>query len=341
MSLFQKDFFNILIKNYGFYIYEIEKENKWIAIKTVENRGLYSVIISKEDEEEENFREAKEFLESKGVPYSIHNVILSTNNLGSKKENSIITHDNYYRIVIDVKTKSINSYSFNSEPLVQILVSLFNGGYENKVPWYRKIKIGKTTAILMAINILVFIGSVLVSTFFTGRFFSNLLEVNPRVLYILGAKDTVSILYGGEYYRLITSMFLHGGLLHLAFNMYALYALGDTIEMIYGRVKYIIIYFFSGIMASIFSTIFASRYIGVGASGAIFGLLGAALVYAFYEKHRIGKHFFTNIIVVILTNAFIGLSIPNIDNSAHLGGLISGLALSLVFYNMNLKKRIK
>ncbi|MGL5244550.1 MAG: rhomboid family intramembrane serine protease, partial [Sarcina sp.] len=209
-----------------------------------------------------------------------------------------------------------------------------------KVPWYKKFKVSNITAILMGINIIAFIGTVLFSTFLTGGLFRNLMEVDPRVLYILGAKDTVSILYGGQYYRLITAMFLHAGLLHLVFNMYALYALGDTIEMIFGKVKYLIIYFVSGIMASIFSTIFASKYIGVGASGAIFGLLGAALVFAFYEKHRIGKQFLNNIIVVIAINVFIGLSTPSIDNFAHLGGLISGVILSLIFYNMNLKKRI-
>lgn len=340
-SGFQNDFFNDLINNYGFFVEEIgEGDNSlWMAVKTVNNGGLYSVIISKENEEEKNKARAKEHLESKGVPYSLHNMILSKSVESNYDSNDFNLDTSYHRVIIDVINKKVVSYDKNSEPLAKISGNLFNKISEPKKPWYKRMKSGKTTTALIAVNVIIFIASVVVAGLLTGRFLDNIVEINNGVLYILGAKDNTAILRYGQYYRLLTSMFLHGGIIHLAFNMYALYALGDTIESIYGRTKYLIIYFVSGIVASIFSLI-CSPYMGVGASGAIFGLLGAALIFALHEKHKIGKQFLTNVIVVIVANILIGLSMPNIDNFAHIGGLIGGIIISFFLYRYDFVKRV-
>lgn len=130
----------------------------------------------------------------------------------------------------------------------------------------------------------------------------------------------------GQLYRLLTSMFLHAGLVHIALNMLSLYFLGSFAELSFGRVRYFAMYLLSGLASGI-----AYLYFGgfdtavVGASGAIFGLVGGILGYAL----RRGAFSWENPVVrqlIILTvlNLWIGFSIPHISNTAHIGGLVGG-----------------
>lgn len=178
------------------------------------------------------------------------------------------------------------------------------------------------TYVLIGINVLLY----LVTAYLSG----NIVNSNINVLIFLGAKVN-ELITRGEYYRFITCMFLHGGIIHLALNMYALNSLGPLIESVYGKRKYIILYFLSGIISSVFSYIFSTG-VSIGASGAIFGLFGGALVFAVKMKNSVGKGFVTNILSVIAINLFIGFSIPNVDNFGHLGGLIGGILASLLLF---------
>lgn len=181
--------------------------------------------------------------------------------------------------------------------------------------------ITSVTLTLIIINILMYLITVLIS----GP--GYIIDSDINVLVFLGAKVN-SLIKNGEYYRLITSMFLHGGIIHLALNMYALYVIGPLIEKLYGKIKFILIYFIGGITASLFSYLF-SPSVSIGASGAIFALLGAALVFGIKMRRNIGKEFLRNIFSVIVINLIIGFSIPNVDNFGHLGGLIGGTIISL------------
>lgn len=178
------------------------------------------------------------------------------------------------------------------------------------------------TYTLIAVNVAAYILTALLS--------HDLINSNINVLVFLGAKVN-SLIAQGQYYRLITCMFLHGGIIHLAFNMYALYAIGPVIENFFGRWRYLAIYFFSGICSSLLS-FYMSPGISIGASGAIFGILGACLVFAVKMKNRIGKDFLVNIVSVIAINLFIGFSLAMVDNYGHLGGLIGGLISSLALF---------
>lgn len=182
-----------------------------------------------------------------------------------------------------------------------------------KKPW--------VTYIIMGINILAYLLTALLS--------KDIMNSNIYVLVYLGAKVN-ELISKGEYYRLITCMFLHGGLIHVALNMYSLYIIGPLVERVYGRVKYISIYFIAGIASSLFSYIF-SNSISIGASGAIFGLLGATLLFAITIKKTVGKEFYNNIVQVIIINLIIGFSIPNIDNFGHIGGMLGGITLAKIF----------
>lgn len=134
----------------------------------------------------------------------------------------------------------------------------------------------------------------------------------------------------GEYYRLITSAFLHIGIIHLLCNLYALYVIGPQIEQFFGRVKYILIYLFSAIMGSLFTLVLSGdNTVSAGASGAIFGLFGAILYFGYTYRGYIGNAIISQIVPVILLNLFIGLTSTNIGNAAHIGGLVGGYVMSL------------
>ena len=134
----------------------------------------------------------------------------------------------------------------------------------------------------------------------------------------------------GEYYRLFTCMFLHIGLWHLLCNMYSLYIIGKEIENLYGKSKYLVIYVLSGLCGSILSLAFSHNTISAGASGAIFGLLGALLYFGYYYRTYLGATIRSSIIPVIILNLIIGMLIPGISNSAHIGGLVGGILISMM-----------
>lgn len=133
----------------------------------------------------------------------------------------------------------------------------------------------------------------------------------------------------GEYYRLLTSMFLHIGIIHLLCNMYSLYIIGREVEIVFTKKKYLIIYILSGIAGSILSLAFNHNTICAGASGAIFGLLGALLYFGYNYRTYLGASLTRSILPVIIINLIIGFSSSGIDNAAHIGGLIGGILTSM------------
>lgn len=149
------------------------------------------------------------------------------------------------------------------------------------------------------------------------------------ILIKFGAKVN-ELIMRGEVWRLFTSMFLHIGLLHLAFNLYALWALGPITETLIGRPRYLTIYILSGISGSLASLFFTDA-ISAGASGAIFGLLGALVSYSRKNPGLWKSGFGKNLMIIILINLSLGVFQPGIDIYAHIGGLICGLILGRLF----------
>ena len=147
-------------------------------------------------------------------------------------------------------------------------------------------------------------------------------STDQRVLIDFGAKVN-TLIQAGEVWRLLASTFIHIGIIHLAFNLYALWALGPLTEESLGHRRFFMIYILSGLGGSIASFLF-SPALSAGASGAIFGLLGA-LLYFSYKRPALWKSGLgMNLVIVILVNFGFGLVQPGIDNFAHLGGLITG-----------------
>lgn len=151
----------------------------------------------------------------------------------------------------------------------------------------------------------------------------------------LGAKVNY-LIADGEYWRYLSAMFIHGDLMHIAFNMIALYSIGNELELIFGKMRFAIIYFTSGLCGSAFSFMFNDN-IAVGASGAIFGLFGAHIfLYALNPKTY--KLVFSNSVFgIIVFNIIYGFINPGIDNFAHIGGLLGGALTAFAFTNLNYK----
>jgi len=136
----------------------------------------------------------------------------------------------------------------------------------------------------------------------------------------------------GEWYRLITANFLHGGLMHIFFNSYALFYFGIVVEKIYSSQKFIFIYLISGVVGNVLTQIFYTNVPSVGASGAIFGLIGLMFSAGISGnmRGRLSGFSGTALLPMILINLFLGFTVPGINNLAHIGGLGTGFLLGFL-----------
>jgi rhomboid protease GluP len=163
---------------------------------------------------------------------------------------------------------------------------------------------------------------------------------NHFVLAKLGAISADRILGDGEWWRLVSAMFLHGDgtikgtLLHIAMNLWALFQLGTLYETMFGTRRFVWIYFVTGIVASL-TSLFVNGGPSVGASGAIFGILGAFIFSVRrsprWRHDRVARSIVKQLLFWIVLNIAVASQIPQIDNSAHIGGLLAGLLLGLVW----------
>ena len=189
-------------------------------------------------------------------------------------------------------------------------------------PWVRRESSISLTQVLFGINVAVFLAMALAS--------GSVIDFPGQTMAYFGANFGPYTLFG-EWWRLFTYMFLHGGLLHIAFNMWCLWDIGALCESLYGRWTYFAIYLLTGLAGGIASVGWNPRSLSVGASGAIFGLAGA-LIASFYlgEFSLPGiaiKGTLRSLLFFAAFNLFFGGMFPGIDNACHIGGLISGLIL--------------
>lgn len=313
MDKFEKKLFNTLVSKAGFYIRsfysESLKKEQWIAI--LENESmLYSIIIAENSYNVSLYDETYKYLKSLCNKNIVINEIVTIEGSYDYYE-----HDNM--LIYSLRDKKV-VYSSSS---CKLLIPIINEIDTKKKRNNKRDKYMMLTNILIAVNLLVFLISAWIS--------KNIFDIDIYTLIIMGAKVN-SLIDKGQVWRLITCAFLHGGLIHIFFNMYALKILGPEIEYVYGKVKYLVIYLLSAIAASIFSYIFGPQSVSVGASGAIFGLFGAMLIFGIKHRKQMGKAYMMNILQVIFVNVTIGISSSNIDNAAHFGGLIVGALIALL-----------
>jgi membrane associated rhomboid family serine protease len=183
------------------------------------------------------------------------------------------------------------------------------------------------TATLVALNVAVFIAMVMTGSSLWGS--GQLLDQAQLIRW--GANWGPGI-HQGQYWRLLTSMFLHIGVLHLAFNMWAFWNLGQLTEVLVGRWRFLTIYLLSGIAGSALSY-WLRPGLSAGASGAIFGIAGALIAVLKFAHLGVPSHALKPILSSVVSfagyNLLIGAVVPHINNLAHLGGLIAGFVLGM------------
>ena len=161
----------------------------------------------------------------------------------------------------------------------------------------------------------------------------DLMAADIEALVALGAKQN-ALIDQGQYWRFITLMFLHIGFIHLFFNNYALWIVGQEIERLYGSARFVVIYLLTGLAGSVASYFYNPEATSAGASGAIFGLFGLLATFAFrYRKEipqSISSQIKRQVLPLIAINLGIGFLIKMVDNSAHIGGLLTGCLLGLL-----------
>lgn len=198
----------------------------------------------------------------------------------------------------------MNSFEANSQPQIPPTAPVIDEKLVKPVVTY----------VLITITVLIYLLQMLTQTL-----------LGYDIPAILGMKVNQSILEG-QLWRLVTPMFLHGSLLHIGFNMYALVVIGSGLEKRFGHFRFLLLYVMGSIGGNVFSFLFSPNP-SLGASTSIFGLLGAELVFFYQNRKMFGsgaRRAIQNVVTVAAINFFIGLS-PGIDNWGHLGGLMGGL----------------
>lgn len=181
------------------------------------------------------------------------------------------------------------------------------------------------TRALVAINVLVWLATVV----------AGLDPFSPTPHDLLDWGGNMLVLTREQPWRLLTSTMLHGGAIHLLFNMWVLWDTGGIAERFYGNLQFLLIYLLSGLFASLASLFFAAQAgVSIGASGAIFGVVGALLA-ALFTKHRklppgMARSMRSSMLMFVAYSLFMGVVSTFIDNAAHVGGLVSGFLIALV-----------
>lgn len=177
------------------------------------------------------------------------------------------------------------------------------------------------TRVLVLVNALLFVALVVAG--------GDALHVPSVVLIGWGGND--GAMTPGEPWRLLSAVFLHGGLLHICLNMLALYQAGQLVERMYGAPRYLSVYLVSGVLASLASVWWRQDVVSIGASGAIFGVFGALLSFLVVHRRRMPQGVYSRMRTMTLSfvgySLLLGFAIPGVDNAAHLGGLAAGLVV--------------
>ena len=189
-----------------------------------------------------------------------------------------------------------------------------------------EIKKEPVTTILILINIVIF-------------FLVEITGSSENTMHMLecGAAYTPYILEQGEYYRIFTCMFLHFGMEHLANNMLVLFVLGQRLEPIAGKIKFLLIYLLGGMggsLLSVYMDIRKQEYaISAGASGAVFAVMGAMIYVLLRNRGRVADLSAKQILVMAVFSVYFGFAAGGVDNAAHVGGMIFGFVMAVILYH--------
>ena len=183
--------------------------------------------------------------------------------------------------------------------------------------------------VIVAITVLVFFGMQFWEKSITeGNFYGHTTQflLEHGALYGPAVRE-------GEWYRLLTHMFLHGDIWHLGNNMLTLFCLGNALEHYVGKISFMVLYFFSGILAALGSVVYnTDSPVSIGASGAVFGVVGAMLWLVIRNRGRLEGFTGKRMLLFVALSVYAGFVDQGVDNAAHVVGLIAGFLLAILLY---------
>lgn len=331
ISKWQAAYEIIRFTNYSFFNYDNEVGVIWLKdshaqkILTVTDKSLTDEEMKQVSE---NIESSREYLSSmvKFKIVSVKNIYLTDEKFSLKhKENSLkISHKGvqdlsgilanpFYKLEVNHKKSKPDKY----------YIRRLTGGHPLEV---FMMKFTPMTSFLITLNLVVFLISLFKINFSEDFMFVNRLAVSH------------SDIVDGEFYRLLTSAFLHIGFEHFILNMMALYILGKVIETLYGSYRLIIAYIATGVLSSLFSLMFLTEGISLGASGAVYGLLGIAVVHLLVYK-KVNTKLIIQIALIFIVISLLTSVFANVNHFAHLGGIIYGLFLGILYNPKAFRKR--
>lgn len=188
----------------------------------------------------------------------------------------------------------------------------------------------RVTYILLGLIAVVYVAGI-VADVAVGLSAEQAIMGGSQVLFLYGGKINAAI-QGGQFWRLVTPIFLHIGLAHIGLNGYFLYIVGPQVERPFGYWRFLLVFLFSGIAGTLGSMI-GTPNPSAGASGALFGLIGALAVYFYQNRQGFGdvaQRQLRSLGMLVLINLVFGITVPNIDNWGHMGGLVGGALIALL-----------
>lgn len=304
-----KDIMHLLIDEKGFFLEEFAstEEDFSFYLYTPIRNGVLAVIFSSLGREEDNLLAFRSHAKIHNIPAYVVNIVFTQGHGVLPKA----PQAQYSEVYVNGEGEFFGHDDVTRSVLAKPLP---------KPRPRAALKDMALTLGILAMNVAVYVYTALKS---------QSLTIDLLVLLTTGAKINELILRG-QYWRLLTSAFLHADFLHLLFNMYALVVLGRFVETALGKGRFLGVYLFSTLTGGIMSFLFTPN-VSVGASGAIFGLLGAIFMMALFGENKTVRSLLPRVLAVMGLNLLLGMSSSGIDNFGHVGGLLGGIFLTGIF----------
>lgn len=336
-----------LLEAYGYENITLNVVGVSLGLKCVESQGFAVVTVDEttgnlltREQFEHISVQIREFIQRRGCQHTFFLYLLISEEDGS--QNRLFGNQgNYWRIIptrgkVMVFEDTVAEFMELRRPLEKLFpgnrVFQDNGGRRRETfrQYRRNNLFPKCNMIVVAINIVIF----LITDLFLFSSADALVE--------WGALGWYEVLKEGEWYRLLTSMFMHGGIDHIFSNMLVLFYLGSCLEQQVGSLRYGVIYLGSGILAGFISMgynmILGDYTVSIGASGAVFGVMGALLCLVIFFREQAGDFNLRQMAVMVFFGLYGGFADQGVDNAAHVGGLIAGFLLTAVLMLQGNKK---
>ncbi len=339
---FQREFFDILITSKGFFVEEIGDEDNslWIAMKTLENGNIYSIIISDRNNKESNKDKANRYLNERGVKFSLYNVVIFNKRIQEKFISSKEEND----ILVDLHSKKIYSHSEDSKIFLNgIINSIFSEKLSDKSIYYKNSSINEfTKSVIFVLVSLVFIGVLIILYVDKSHIFAlvdntpiGIFSIAHKILFIF-----TSLINSHKVYVAIKSIFLHDGIINLIINLYAVYIIIGIIDSFVDKSKCVVAYLISGFFAGIFNFFFMP-YISLTTSitGSMLGILGLTLLFSVRERKSLGNWILINILSILSINFIIDIISSPTYYTCHGIDLGIGFLIGVLLYKNNYLKR--